>query len=153
MRQTTYAVALTEAERARLRTLIGRGEAPARRLTRACILLTANQGAGDPGGSEAVSAGAVAGPPPTAARVRHARAPDALAAARERQHPDRVDARQRAGASAAQLGTVACAAPPAGRARWTPRLLAEERRRLAVVPAGSHEPGRRTVEQPRSKRG
>jgi hypothetical protein len=42
MSQTTYAVFLTEAERARLRTLIGLGEAPARMLTRARILLKAN---------------------------------------------------------------------------------------------------------------
>lgn len=35
MRQTTYAVALTEEERVRLRTLVGSGVAPARVLTRA----------------------------------------------------------------------------------------------------------------------
>ena len=44
MRKTKYAVALSEDERAWLRTLVGRGTAPARMLTRARILLKANQG-------------------------------------------------------------------------------------------------------------
>jgi hypothetical protein len=87
-------VARPEAERARLGTLIGRGEVPARRLTRARILLKANQGAGDPGGSDAVIAGAVEGPPTTAARVRRAFVQDALTAARARQRPDPEDARK-----------------------------------------------------------
>ena len=45
MRQIKYAVQLSEAERAR-RTLVGRGTAPARLLTRARILLKADQGDG-----------------------------------------------------------------------------------------------------------
>ncbi len=49
MRKTKYAVDLTEAERARLRTLIGQGQAPARLLTHARILLKANGGEGGPG--------------------------------------------------------------------------------------------------------
>jgi hypothetical protein len=52
MRKTKYAVYLTEAERAQLRTLIGRGEAPARMLTHARILLKANQGEGGPARAE-----------------------------------------------------------------------------------------------------
>ena len=35
MRLTKYAVALTDEQRARLRTVVGAGTAPARRLTRA----------------------------------------------------------------------------------------------------------------------
>jgi hypothetical protein len=46
MRQTKYAVHLTEEERARLRTLIGQGTAPARRLPHARILFKADQRAG-----------------------------------------------------------------------------------------------------------
>ncbi len=40
---TKYAVQLSEEERARLRTLIGQGTAPARQLTRARILLKADR--------------------------------------------------------------------------------------------------------------
>jgi hypothetical protein len=57
MRKTKYAVYLTEAERAQLRTLIGRGTAPARLLTHARILLKANQGEGGPSWSDAAIAG------------------------------------------------------------------------------------------------
>jgi hypothetical protein len=46
MRQPKDAVMLTEEERARLRTLVGAGVAPARMLTRARVLLKANQDAG-----------------------------------------------------------------------------------------------------------
>lgn len=44
MRKTKYAANLTEAERARLRLLVGAGRAPARMLTYGRILLKANQG-------------------------------------------------------------------------------------------------------------
>ncbi len=72
MRKTKYAVSLTEAERARLRTLIGSGEAPARRLTHARLLLKANQGEGGPGWSDTAIAGALDIHPDPVARVRRA---------------------------------------------------------------------------------
>src|SRR5918996_1698264 len=80
MRKTKYAVELTEAERARLRTLIGSGTAPSRMLTHARILLKANQGEGGPGWTDVAIAGAVEVHPATVARVR--RALDAAAAGR-----------------------------------------------------------------------
>jgi hypothetical protein len=47
-----HVVVLSELERARLRTLIGQGSAPARALTRARILLKANQGEAGTGWSD-----------------------------------------------------------------------------------------------------
>ena len=44
--KTKDAVALTEAQRARLRSLVGAGAAPARMPTRARVLLKANRGEG-----------------------------------------------------------------------------------------------------------
>jgi hypothetical protein len=44
-----HIVVLSEAERARLHTMIGRGVAPASALTHARILLKANQGEAGPG--------------------------------------------------------------------------------------------------------
>jgi len=64
-------VHLSEAERARLHSLIGRGTAPARTLTHARILLKANQGEGGPGWTDAAIATAVEVHPMTVARVRH----------------------------------------------------------------------------------
>jgi hypothetical protein len=153
MRQTKYAVELTEAERAQLRTLVGAGVAPARMLTRARILLKANQGEGGPGWTDAAIAGALEVHPATVARVRRQYVEAGLDAALARKRPDRVYARVLDGAAEAHLVAVACSEPPAGRERWTLRLLADELVRLEVVPAVSYETVRRTLEQTNSSPG
>jgi hypothetical protein len=140
-------VVLTEAERAHLRTLIGRGEAPARLLTHARILLKANQGEGGPGWSDAAIAGALDVHPDTVARVRRAYVGGGLEAALTRKSPDRVYARSLDGRQEAHLIAVACSAPPAGHAQWSLRLLADELVRLEVVEAISHETVRRTLKK------
>jgi hypothetical protein len=147
MRKTKYAVYLTEAERAQLRTLIGRGTAPARLLTHARILLKANQGEGGPSWSDAAIAGALEIHPDTVARVRRAYVSGGLEAALTRKAPARVYARTLDGAAEAHLVALACSAAPAGRERWTLRLLADQLVRLEVVPAVSHETVRRTLQQ------
>lgn len=147
MRKTKYAVYLTEGERARLRTLIGSGEAPARMLTHARILLKANQGEGGPGWSDAAIAGALEIHPDTVARVRRAYVGAGLEAALARKAPARIYPRTFDGAAEAHLVAVACSDPPAGHERWTLRLLADELIRLEVVPAVSHETVRRTLQQ------
>lgn len=153
MRKTKYAVDLSEAERAELRTLVGSGVAPARMLTRARILLKANQGEGGPGWSDEAIAGALEVHPTTVARVRRTYVERGVAAALERKRPDRVYARVLDGTAEAHLVAVACSQPPAGRERWTLRLLADELVRLEVVPAVSHETVRRTLKQTSSNPG
>jgi hypothetical protein len=153
MRKTKYAVQLTEAERARLRTLIGSGAAPARMLTHARILLKANQGEGGPGWTDVAIAGAVEVHPATVARVRRAYVEDGLGAALERRSPERVYGRALDGAAEARLVAVACGAPPEGRERWTLRLLAGELVRLEVVETVSYETVRRTLKQTNSSPG
>src|SRR5215216_7844860 len=95
MRQTKYAVYLTEVERAQLRTLIGGGGASARRLTHARILLKANQGEGGPGWSDAAIAGALDLHPDTVARVRRAYVRAGLEAALARKSSERIYRRKR----------------------------------------------------------
>jgi transposase len=153
VRKTKYAVVLTEAERAQLRTLVGSGIAPARLLTRARILLKANQGEGGPGWTDATIAGALEVHPATVARVRRPWVETGLEAALERKRPDRVYPRKIDGAAEARLIAVACSDPPTGRERWTLRLLADELVRLEVVPAVSHETVRRTLQQTNSSPG
>jgi hypothetical protein len=150
---TKYAVHLTEGERAELRTLIGSGAAPARMLTHARILLKADQGEGGPGWSDAAIAGAVEVHPATVARVRRAYADAGLAAALARKPPDRVYPRKLDGAQEARLVALTCGEPPAGRERWTLRLLADELVRLEVVEAVSPETVRQTLKQTTSSRG
>ena len=58
-----HIVVLSEEERARLHTMIGRGVAPASALTHARILLKANQGEAGPGWTDAAIAGRRGGQP------------------------------------------------------------------------------------------
>jgi len=153
MRKTKYAVVLSEADRARLRTLVGSGVAPARTLAHARILLKANQGEGGPAWTDAAIAGAVEVHPATVARVRRAFVEDGLVAALDRKSPDRTYPRVLDGAAEAHLVALACGDPPEGRERWTLRLLADALVRLEVVEAVSHEAVRRTVKQTNSSRG
>jgi hypothetical protein len=76
-----------------------------------------------------------------------------LEAALARKRPDRVYARVLDGVAEAHLVATACTEPPAGRARWTLRLLADELVRLEVVETVSYETVRRTLQQTRSSRG
>ena len=153
MRQTKYAVCLTEVERALLRTLVGRGIAPARLLTRARVLLKADQGEGGAAWTDAAIAGALEVHPTTVARIRRQFVEHGLDAALERKRPDRVYPRTLDGAGEAHLIAVACSPPPAGRERWTLRLLADELVRLEVVETVSYETVRRTLGQTNSNPG
>ncbi len=153
MKKTKYAVELTEAQRAQLRTLVGAGAAPARMLTRARVLLKANQGEGGPGWTDAAIAGALDVHPTTVARVRRAFVAAGLVATLACQRPDRVYERVLDGAAEARLVAVACSEPPGGHEHWSLRLLADELVRLEVVETVSYETVRRTLKQTTSSRG
>jgi hypothetical protein len=149
MRRTKHAVVLSDEQRAQLRTLVGRGVAPARRLAHARILLKADQGAGGAAWGDAAIAGALALHPSTVARVRQQFVAAGLEAAPDRRAPRREYARKLDGAQEAHLVAVACGTPPAGRTRWSLRLLADELVRLAVVESISPETVRQTLAQTR----
>ncbi len=144
---------LTEPERVQLRTLIGQGTAPARLLTHARILLKANQGEGGPGWTDTAIAGAVEVHPATVGRVRRGFVEGGLDAALHRTAPNRVSPRRLDGAAEAHLIALACGDPPAGRERWTLRLLADELVRLEVVETVSYETVRTTFKQTSSTPG
>ena len=147
MRNTKYAVRLSAEERAHLRTLVGRGVAPARLLTHARILLKADQGEGGAGWSDAAIAGALGIHPATVARVRRQCADEGLAAALARRAPRREYPRTLDGEQEARLIALACSAPPPGRERWSLRLLADALVRLEVVGSVSYETIRQTLKQ------
>jgi len=147
-----YVVALREAERARLHTLLGRGAAPARTLTHARILLKANRGEAGPAWTDEAIAAALEVGLSTVARVRQAYATGGLDAALTRKTPEREYARRFDGEREARLIALACSEPPAGRKHWSLRLLAERLVTLAVVETVSHETVRQTLKQTRSSR-
>jgi len=75
-----------------------------------------------------------------------------------REHPDLPDllnpiARKLDGAGEAHLIALTCGDPPAGRERWTLRLLAQRMVTLEHVDALSHETVRRTLKKTNSSRG
>jgi transposase len=148
-----YRVVLTEEQRAELRGLVGAGVAPARMLTRARVLLKANHGDGGPGWSDAAIVAALDVNASTVLRIRRQFAKEGLAATLERKRPDRVYERALDGAQEAQVIAVVCGAPPAGRSRWTLRLLADEVGRLEIVDTISHETVRQTLKKTNSSRG
>ncbi len=147
MRRTKHAVVLTDEQRAQLRTLVGRGVAPARRLMHARILLKADQGEGGAAWSDAAIAGALEIHPATVARVRQQFVAAGLDAALDRRAPRREYARKLDGEREARLVAVACGTPPEGHTRWSLRLLADELVRLEVVDTVSHETVRQTLQQ------
>ena len=148
-----YVVVLSELERARLRTLIGQGSAPARALTHARILLKANQGEAGPGWSDRAIAAALEVHHSTVARVRQQYAAAGLEAAVNRKAPEREYRRKLDGEQEARLVALACSAPPEGRKRWTLRLLAGQLVQLEVVDAVSYETVRQALKQTASSRG
>lgn len=143
-------VRLTEEERAHLRTLIGRGTAPARTLSRARILLKTNQGEGGPGWSDAAIAEALEVGLSTVARVRKRYASEGLEATLARKAPEREYRRKLDGEQEARPIALACGEAPTGRKRWTLRMLADRLVALEVVESVSYETLRQTLKQTNS---
>src|SRR5437763_10395378 len=115
----TFIVRLSEEEQAGLRTLVGSGVAPARTLTRARILLKANQGEGGAGWTDAAIAGALDLAPSTVFRVRRHYAQEGLENSASphpltQKAPDRVYERKLDGVQEAKLVVLACSPPPDG---------------------------------------
>ncbi len=137
-----YPTTLTDDQRAELRRLIGGGTAPARKLMHARVLLKAEQGLSDAAIAEALEVH------PTAVwRGRRRFAEEGFASALEHRHPARLKPPRLDGRAEANLIALACSAPPAGRARWTLRLLADKLVELELVPGVSPETVRRALKK------
>ena len=148
-----YAVILTDGEREQLRGLIAAGTDSARKLTHARILLKADQGPGGPAWADEAVAEAVEVSQPTVSRVRKQYVEDGLEAALNRRPPRREYLRKLDGEQEARLVAVACTEPPAGAARWSLRLLADELVELEVVEEISYQTVRRVLKKTTSSRG
>jgi transposase len=147
-----YVVGLRREERERLLKLIRAGEAPARMLNRARILLKADLGE-HPGGRALIDreiAGMLETSAATVQRVRERFCTQGLDAALERSVPDRVYKRTLDGRAEAHLIALACSEPPQGRSQWSLRLLADKAVELGIVERISHETVRRTLKKTNS---
>ncbi len=141
MPKKCYHVQLTTTERTRLLGLLRRGTHPARQLMRARVLLLADENRLDDEIAEMVQVS-----PSTVARLRKRYAQEGLEAA--------LSDRPRSGAPPkvtrrleAPLIALACSEPPAGRARWTLRLLADKVVELGLVEGLSHTSVRRVLKK------
>ncbi len=148
-----YHVCLTAEERDRLQDLLNHGTAAARILTHARILLKADEGPGGPQARDTAIALAIEVSEPTVERVRKRCATEGVEAALVHRAPQHTKPRTLDGAQEAHLIALACAAPPAGRARWSLRLLAEKFVTLDCGAPVSHELVRRALKKTRSSRG
>lgn len=147
-----YHVTLTAEERAALHTFVTQGTAAARALTRARILLKADESPDGTAWSDAQIIAALDVSRPTVARVRGRFVTEGVAAV-QRHPPITRPAPKVDGGQEAHLIALACSAPPRGRERWTLRLLAERYVALGYGEAISHEWVRQTLKKTASSRG
>src|SRR5689334_1978346 len=144
-----YHVTLTSEERCELEQMIRAGKAAARKLTRARILLKADEAEGGPGWSDPEIAEALDVGLSTVWRVRQQFVEEGTAAALMPRPSRRVYERKLDGAGEARLIAVACSKPPKGHKRWTLRLLADRMVVLGHADELSHETVRRVLKKTR----
>jgi transposase len=154
MPQKKYLVTLLPDERQRLTQMTVAGKASALALTRARILLKADQAAAGPAWEDARIAEALDCGIRTVERVRQRFVERGVDAALERKAQDRPSRERKLdGAAEARLIAVACSAAPAGRTVWTLQLLADRLVELRVVETVSDETVRRVLKKTNSSRG
>jgi transposase len=149
-----YKVTLTADERNALQGLIAAKKTAANKSLHARILLKADAGPEGPAWIDARIAEALDVDVSTVERLRQRFVEQGLDAALGRKKQDRPS-RQRTldGKAEARLIALACSEPPAGRVRWTLRLLADKLVELEIVDTVSTETIRRTLKKTNSSRG
>jgi transposase len=148
MPQKKYVVALAAAEREHLTRLVSSGKRSARAVTRARILLLADQDDGGPAWDDARIAEALGCGVRTVERVRQRlveRGFEAALAHKPQDQPSRP--RKLDGRAEAHLVALACSAPPDGKPAWTLKLLAGRLVELELVDGVSAETVRRVLKK------
>jgi transposase len=148
-----YIVTLTPDERDQLESLTKAGKRSARTITRARVLLLADQGEGGPAWEDRRVAEALGCGHRTVERIRGRFVTDGLDAALTHK-PQARPSRERVldGAAEAKLIALACEEAPDGRKRWTLRMLADKLVELEVVGSVSRETVRRVLRKTWSSR-
>ena len=147
MGRERYVVRLEKEERDQLEHLIRGGKRPARKVTRARILLKADASWGIERIMEALdtSEGTVCR---TKRRYQEGGLKRALEEDPRPGHPAKLDER-----GEAHLIALACSEAPEGHDHWTLRLLASKGVELGLVPSMSHEGIRKRLKKTNSSRG
>src|SRR5260370_14164224 len=148
-----YIVKLTQEEREDLQKLIGQGEAPARQLTHARILLKADSSQAGPGWSDPAISEALEVGTATVERVRERFVEEGLEAALRRRRPRKPRLRKLDGEQEARLIALVCSPPEAGQECWTLQLLADKLVELHIVENIARETIRQVLKKKNSNRG
>lgn len=146
MPKKKYRVALSSEERTTLEQLLRSGKAGTRRLTRARILLKADNGLSDEEIAAALDVGTA-----TVGRIRQRFVEENLGALDEHARPGAQ--RKLTGKQEAHVIAMACTPTPEGHARWTLRLLADKVVELGFADSIAHETVRQVLKKTRSNRG
>lgn len=142
-----YVVKLTETERSQLKELISSGEASARQIRRAYILLKSDCSPKGSNWSYQAISDAFEVSSLTIYNVRKNYIEGGLKRAILRKKPDRVYSRRLDGEGEAHLIALACSQPPEGYESWSLRLLQDRMIRLEIVDNISHETIRQTLKK------
>lgn len=141
MPQKRYVVDLTPDERRTVEAVIQKGKAAARTIRRAHTLLLAAEGHSDATIAHHLHSGHA-----TVERTRQRFVEEGLAAALT-EKPRPGGKRKLDGKQEAFLVAMACSSPPAGRAKWSMQLLADQLVTLGMVATLSDETVRRRLKE------
>jgi transposase len=143
-----YIVRLSDEERSQLAELTRKGKAAAYKIRHAHLLLKAD--AEGPAWTDAKIAESFSVSVNTVLSVRQRFIEQGLEAALNRKKQDRPSRPPLLdGAGEARLIALRCSEPPAGHARWTLRLLADQAAAVEIVEAISHETVRQALKKTR----
>ena len=148
-----YVVRLTEEERSALKVLVSSGQASARKITHARILLLADENSESGKNTDESIIKALQVGLSTVARVRRRLVEEGLESALNRQVQKNRRARKLDGEGEAFLIAVACSQAPEGRTAWTLKLLADRLIECEIVDSISMEAVRQTLKKTRSSHG
>lgn len=148
-----YVLKLTVEERAELGDVVRKGKAAGWKIQRAQALLKCDQGADGPGWIDDEIAEAFGCTGRSVENWRKQAVEEGPLSLLERKPRSDKGTSKLDGEGEAQLTRLACSQAPAGHARWTLRLLADELVQLELVEEISRETVRRAMKKKRSSRG
>jgi len=142
-----YRVTLTQQERGELEQMIRRGKSGAQKLAHARVLLLADESDKAAARTDQQVSQALNLSTRTIERVRERFVEQGLEAALVPAKTKRIYQRKLDGKQEAKLIALACSKPPAGKKRWTLRLLADEVVELEIADSLSYETVRQTLKK------
>ena len=147
MPRKKYIVELTTEERSQLNAIVKANRMAAYKRRHAEMVMAVDQGSDGPAMKDADVAAAFGCTAKTVERLRQRCVEQGLDAALEHGNRGSYRVRRLDGRAEAHLIAVACGKPPAGRNRWSLRLLADEMVALGHVEECSHMAVKRTLKK------